>query len=376
MTRTSRPASIRAGRAGLALGAVLLGAAAPASPSFLAAIRHHHLLASSIPASGDENPYAIVVAPAAAGAVHAGDVLFDNFNDRRNLQGTGTTIMQYEPTSGATRLFADVPANLPGCPGGVGLTTAMTMLRSGWVIVGSLPSTDGTTKTRGRGCLIVLDASGKVVGTISDPRIDGPWGNMAVIDRGSSATVFVSNIGFGMGAPGQPMQHRATVLRLDLDVPPGGPPKVAGMTVIGSGFGARPDADAFAVGPTGLVLAPDGTLYVSDAADDRIVAIRDAASLTGSAGTGEVVTAGGLLKRPLAMAMAPDGTLLVTNALNGQVVEVDPHSGTQRGAQWIDADEAQSPPGSGDLFGIAMTPDGKGFYYVEDDTNTLMVARP
>ena len=42
---------------------------------------------------------------------------------------------------------------------------------------------------------------------------------------------------------------------------------------------------------------------------------------------------------------------------------------------WIDADEAQTPPGSGDLFGIAMKPDGKGFYYVEDDVNTLMLAQ-
>jgi hypothetical protein len=44
-------------------------------------------------------------------------------------------------------------------------------------------------------------------------------------------------------------------------------------------------------------------------------------------------------------------------------------------AQWIDNDQAQSPPGNGDLFGLAMTPDGKGFYYVEDDMNTLMEAR-
>ena len=29
-------------------------------------------------------------------------------------------------------------------------------------------------------------------------------------------------------------------------------------------------------------------------------------------------------------------------------------------------------PGNGDLFGIAMTPDNKGFYYVMDDVNTLM----
>jgi hypothetical protein len=42
---------------------------------------------------------------------------------------------------------------------------------------------------------------------------------------------------------------------------------------------------------------------------------------------------------------------------------------------WIDADEAQTPPGSGDLFGITMMPDGKGFYYVEDDVNALVQAQ-
>ena len=57
--------------------------------------------------------------------------------------------------------------------------------------------------------------------------------------------------------------------------------------------------------------------------------------------------------------------------LNGQVVEIDPVAGKQLYAQWIDNDQAQSPPGNGDLFGIAMTPDGKGFYYVEDDMNTI-----
>jgi hypothetical protein len=56
------------------------------------------------------------------------------------------------------------------------------------------------------------------------------------------------------------------------------------------------------------------------------------------------------------------------------VVEVDPRTGKQLYAQWIDTNQAQSPPGNGDLFGIAMTPDGSGFYYVEDDVNILMEA--
>jgi hypothetical protein len=75
------------------------------------------------------------------------------------------------------------------------------------------------------------------------------------------------------------------------------------------------------------------------------------------------------------MLLAPNGHLMVTNGLNGQVVEIDPASGKQVYAQWIDADKAQTPPGSGDLFGFAMTPAGDGFYYVEDDVNTLVLAR-
>ncbi|MDD2877562.1 MAG: hypothetical protein PHT60_09355 [Acidiphilium sp.] len=359
----------------VAVCAIGLGVAAPSGAPFLAGIHKHTLLTSSIPANGDENPYALIVAPASSGTIKRGDVLLDNFNNQKNLQGTGTTIMQYDPATRTTRLFANVPANLAACPGGVGLTTAMTMLKSGFVIVGSMPSTDGTTKTLGQGCLIVLDSSGKVVKTITGPQIDGPWGNMAVIDHGDAATLFISNIGFGIEAPGQPAQHAATILRLGLTIPAGQPPAVQSSTVIGSGFGAAADANAFAVGPTGLALAKDGTLYVSDGVGNRIVAIKDAVTRTTSAGTGTVVTSGGMLKRPLAMVMTPTGDLLVTNALNGQVVEIDPQSGTQRGAQWIDADEAQSPPGNGDLFGIVMTPGGAGFYYVQDDTNTLMQAQ-
>ena len=342
--------------------------------SALAALHGHRLLASTVPANGDLNPYAIVVAPVSAGIIKEGDVLVDNFNARSNFQGTGTTIMLFDPATNAARLFAVLPPKLAGCPGGVGLTAAMTMLKSGWIIVGSAPSTDGTTKTRGPGCLIVLDPHGRLAGTIAGPEINDPWGNMAVIDRGDTASLFVSNVGFFIGAPGQKPVPHATVLRIDLMLPAGKPPVVEAKTVIADGFSSQADASAFLIGPTGLALAPDGTLYVSDAIGNRIVAIDHAATRAGAAGTVRVVSAGGLLKRPLAMVIAANGDLLVTNALNGQVVEIDPATGTQRGALWLDSDAAQDPPGNGDLFGLAMAPDGKGLYYVEDDTNTLMEA--
>jgi hypothetical protein len=291
-------------------------------------------------------------------------VLVTNFNNDGNLQGLGVTIVNYNPTTKKLSTFVTLPRNLANCPGGVGLTTAMTMLKTGWVIVGSAPSTDGTTTTKGPGCLIVLDPNGKVVSTIASDMINMPWGNMATIDNGQTATLFVSNAGFGVGSPdGDPrVVNEQTVLRIKLSIPDGQPPAVTDQTVVGSGFGAQPNKDVFVIGPTGLALGPDGTLYVSDATGNRINAIWDAATRDHSAGIGRVVTKDGLLQRPLAMAVAPNGHLLVTNAQNGQVVEVDPASGDQIRARWIDPNKAQKPPGSGDLFGIAMTPAGDGFY--------------
>jgi hypothetical protein len=361
--------------AGLAVAGMVLAPPAARAGDFLSVVKKHHLLTSTQPANGDQNPYAISVAPVSAGSVRKDDVLVDNFNDNRNLQGTGSTIIDYRPATGQMSLFAQVPRDLPGCPGGVGLSTAMTMLKSGWVIVGSAPSTDGTTKTLGAGCLIVLDATGKVAGTIAGPMIDDPWGNMAVIDDGDRATLFVSNAGFGIGAPGQAVQYHATVLRIGLALAPDKAPVVTSQTVIGDGFSAQADAGVFLIGPTGLALGKDGTLYVSDAVGNRVAAIADAAKRGDSAGQGRDISKDGKLSRPLAMGFAPNGHLLAVNGLNGQVVEIDPSSGSQAAAYGVDEDEAQTPPGSGDLFGIAMTPDGSGFYYVEDDVNALAVAQ-
>jgi hypothetical protein len=271
--------------------------------------------------------------------------------------------------------FSVIPRDLAGCPGGIGLSTAMTMLKTGWVIVGSAPSTDGTTKTLGAGCLIVLDSSGKVAGTITGPDINDPWGNMAVIDDGDTATLFVSNVGFGIGTSGDATVHeKATVLRLGLRIAADSAPVVTSRVVVADGLSSQADPGVFLIGPTGLALGKDGTLYVSDAEQNRVVAIPDAAARTDSAGTGRVFTKGGFLRRPLAMDFAPEQKLLVVNGLDGNVVEIAP-DGTQVGEQEIDGDEAQDPPGSGDLFGIAVNPGAKGFYYVEDDVNALVLAQ-
>ena len=184
--------------AGLTLAAA---AQADTSQGLLETIHRHITRTSTITDNGDLNPYAVIVAPVSTGKIQKDDVLVDNFNNLSNLQGTGTTIVDYNPATKRTSTLARLPQNLPQCPGGVGLTTAMTMLQSGWIVVGSTPSTDGTTRTIGPGCLIVLDANGQLATVWTGPNINGPWGNMAVVDRGSAATLFISMAGFEMKGP-------------------------------------------------------------------------------------------------------------------------------------------------------------------------------
>ncbi len=352
--------------------------ATEATHGYLEKIHRHVMLSTTIPDSGDQNPYAVIVVPVSSGTVQAGDVLITNFNDSSNLQGTGRSIVDYNPTTKKLTTFAQLPKKLDTCPGGVGLTTAMVMLKSGWVIVGSTPSTDGTTKTKGDGCLIILDNHGHVAGTIAGPKINDPWGNMALVENGSKVSIFLSNSGFGVGAPDPnwTVVNQATVLRVDLEVSEGKMPVVKNQTVIADGLSERAARDVFLIGPTGVALGADGkTLYVSDALNNRVIAIADADSRTTSAGQGTEITKDGLLHRPLAMILTPNGHLLVTNGRNGQVVEIDPVAKKQLYAQWLDADKAQTPPGNGDLFGLALTPSGDGFYYVDDDNNILEIAQ-
>src|SRR6476646_8500076 len=107
----------------MTLAASVLTVALGAEPKgFLETVRRHSIVTSTVPANGDQNPYAIFIAPVSAGKIQEGDVLVDNFNDRNNLQGLGSTIVAYRPATKRLTLFAAIPRNLPQCPGGVGLT--------------------------------------------------------------------------------------------------------------------------------------------------------------------------------------------------------------------------------------------------------------
>jgi hypothetical protein len=291
--------------------------------------------------------------------------LVSNFNAASNLQGTGTTIVQISPT-GQQTVFAQLTGALPGkCPGGVGLTTALTILRGGFVVVGSLPVTNGGSGTPRAGCLIVLNSVGSPVETWSGGNINGPW-DLAAVQFPGFAELFVTNVLNGTVAAGGAVVNKGTVVRIDVVDLPGSNPQMVGSRVIGSGFAEKLDPAALVLGPTGVALSRDGVLYVADNINNRLASIPSAwLRTTPARGGGRTLTSGGSLNSPLGLAIAPNGDVITVNGGDGNAVETTP-AGQQVATAQID------PAGAGgDLFGLTIASNGRGVLFVDDGDNTL-----
>jgi hypothetical protein len=278
-----------------------------------------------------------------------------------NQQGTGTTIVRISPNGSESVFFQG-----PSTPGELGLTTALGVLKSGFVIVGSVPATYdsmGNLLSVKQGSLMILDKNGNVLTTLTDSKLlDGPW-DLTINDRGDEADVFVSNVLNGV------------VTRIDLSIPQGGTPSVVSMTRIASGYLTRTDPAALVVGPTGLAYDPKkDLLYVASTGDNEIFSISDAADRTTDAGMGQLVYKDDAhLRGPLGLVLAPNGDLITANgdAVNGdptqpsELVEFTP-KGKFVGQFSID-------PNQGAAFGLAVS-DENGlvrFAAVEDNTNKV-----
>jgi len=357
----------------LAIAALALAAGVLADENgpFLDRFDTVNLVASTVPENGDQNPYGIVVVPRSVGLLKRGHILISNFNNGvANLQGLGTTIVQVSP-EGTLTLFAQIaPSMVAGrCPGGVGLTTALAVLRRGWVIVGSLPTSNGMSATAGAGCLIVLNSAGHVVETFHGGGINGPW-DMTVLDEEERAWLFVTNVLNGDVTVAPPHEvDQGTVLRIALAVPEQGEgiPALRTTTTIGSGFAETADPAALVIGPTGVGLAEDGTLYVADTVNSRIAAIPHALTRQTTAFTGVEVSVKGALNGPLGLAIAPNGHIITANAGDGNLVETTP-AGSQIAVKTV-----ETATGAGSLFGIAIVRGGRGVYFVDDGDNTVKV---
>jgi hypothetical protein len=343
------------------------GSALAADSSSIAELNTITTVSTTIPANGDVNPYGLARVPRTKGSLVEGRFLISNFNNGVNQQGTGTTIVQIAP-NGTFSLFAQIDASKVACPGGVGLTTALVALRSGLVVVGSLPTMGGDPTSSQAGCLIVLDSNGKVIKTIAGHHINGPW-DMTAVDGGRLAALFVTNVLNGTVAAGGSVVKGGTVVRLLLSIPEDGAPELLDSTVIASGFPERTDPNALVIGPTGVAFDDlTGTLYVADSLNNRMAAIPAALFLTKSAGPGFTLSQGGALNDPLGLTLTRGHHLIAANGSDGNLVELNAFSGKQVAVKLVD-NTGGPPPGAGALFGLIAVRDG--VYFVDDASNTL-----
>jgi DNA-binding beta-propeller fold protein YncE len=337
-----------------------IGARADAADAFIPRV----INSSTIPANGDLNPYGVAFVPVgfpAGGKIAAGDVLVSNFNNVGNVQGTGKTIIQLTPRG---------PLAPPGPPGTAvtfftsklsGLSTALGVLRAGFVLVGNV---DGSTATLGKGALQVIDRHGHLLQTWTDQALDGPW-DLALDDDGARAHVFVSNVLNG------------TVSRLDVAVESGSLKLLKKPTTIAIGYKHEPNVAALVLGPTGLAYDEQSdTLYVASTDDNAIFAIPAASQRTSPVKMGNPVFADSHLRGPLALRFAPNGNLLTANgdAVNSDVLHPSEIVEFTKWGQFVreyNVDAAQ-----GGAFGIDAVRDAvAGFNYavIDDVTNSLSV---
>jgi hypothetical protein len=337
---------------------------------------------STVPPDGDVNPYGVAFVPAGfprGGALDEGDILVSNFNDADNLQGTGTTIVRVDRHGRQSLFFAEQDATAPG------LSTALAVLRRGFVLVGNVPSVNGSESGPGvcsdlqldvgPGSLLVLDRNANVVQVLtSQTFLDGPW-DLTVEDEGSRAQLFVSNVLSG------------TVSRLDLQIrgdddgdPSGDPIFVEAATRIASGYTTRCDPAAFVVGPTGLALdAARDVLYVASTADNTIFAVPGAGSRQTDGGQGTNVVPDRIASRrlhgPLGLLLAPNGDLV---SAQGDAVNADPNQPSEiveLTPQGRFVAQISIDPSPGGAFGLALSPRGQGFRFaaVDDNQSSLLI---
>jgi hypothetical protein len=328
---------------------------------------------STAPANGDLNPYGVAFVPSgfpAGGTINPGDVLVSNFNASSNLQGTGSTIVDVPP-KGPLALFFQYPPKNP--PVVVGLTTALNVLRQGFVLVGNFPSPDntGSCQTAGSGSIIVIDKSGNLVSEFTDPAnktVQGPW-DSALFDQGSTAKYFVAN-----GLTGN-------IVRYDLAISAGGV-TFNNPTVIAS-YTQACDPVTFVDSPTGLVYdRHKDVLYVASTVDNAVYAVSDAADRDDSAGTGRLVYKDPQhLHGALGLAMAPNGHLLVTNNDTPTMPFnfLDPNQPSELVEFTIEGEfvkQISIDPTSGGSFGLAVENLGHGtakLAVVDDSVNLFVI---
>ena len=187
---------------------------------------------------------------------------------------------------------------------------------------------------------------------------------MTAVGDGRVAELFVTNVLNGTVAANGKVVHGGTVVRLVLTTPSRGSQADRGAT-IGSGFAERTDPAALVIGPTGVGLGRNGTLYVADTQNNRIAAIPDAPFRLSSSGTARRCSGRRLMVRS---GWSPRRTATSSPPTPSRQPGGD-HAGGSPGPL-----RGSTPPAPRPVQGsssVWLAPDGHGVYFVDDATNTL-----
>jgi len=138
------------------------------------------------PASPDLNPYGVAFVPNGfppGSKLSPGDILVSNFNDPNNIQGTGITITKVAPDGETSTFFQGTFS--PPTDGG--LTTALGVLKRGFVVVGQLPNQiSGPNPGPKSGSLLFLNKNGNLV--LKYTNVNGPW-DLTIDDHFDHASI-------------------------------------------------------------------------------------------------------------------------------------------------------------------------------------------
>jgi hypothetical protein len=336
------------------------------------------------PLNGDLNPYGLAVATVNNGFIKKGDLYVCNFNDKANVQGTGTTIVSLAPVPGSKPVRFEKSSSLLGCAA----LTINEQMGLSTLYAAAFGSKSEIAIASGRN-----PATGKRFKTIAPPvtkGLSGPFGVALATDSTSSlyatTAILVSDATTGSIVLAQYCQSSSACTN------PGVP--------IVTGFAVNHGKPGNILGPSGLVFDLNncvkidhrpacGTLYVVDGVNDTVVAIHNVLQLhkaksivVGKGGTtfsgpeakwAQKIYAGKPLDGPISAALLYNGNLVVGNTLNPKgtnlLVELSPTG------RLLDTKNVDKGP-AGALFGIVAT--GKSaatqkVYFNDDNANNLQV---
>ena len=251
------------------------------------------------PINGDQNPYGLDVAKVTAGKFKAGDLAICNFNNKANVQGTGTTMEVLHPQPGSVPVRFTRHPSLLGCD-----AIALSPGDDPWVAAFSSNENP------------IFSASGMFFTGLTQYPWYRPWGQ-AFASKGPTGgpAFYESNAADG------------SIVRINID-------SYGNFTFdrIATGFGINNGQPGSILGPSGLQYDPKlDRLYVVDGQTNTVVAFNNVTNIpqggitvgpTGTtfsgpkAGYGRVIFSGAPLNGPISSALLPNGNLVVGNTLD------------------------------------------------------------